>query len=358
VKRATPTDFCPRSPRLLAGGVQSLRLAARAAVMVAAVAGLCAGLPRLAEWWMIGSGTAGLIGLLVETAVAVAVALAVAALASRWLGAHTGLLAGVVMAGFLYAPWDRPGVADQLARLAVLGAMGAFSLANLPGPLPLKDGRLVRLGFFVCVNASIWLVGLAAPLAVGAACVLYLLTSSDSRGARFFAEPLGLLMLGCSVVGWTARWAGWWGPLVAADPQVSFVGAIAQGTLGTRLVQTAMGLGWTTLPFTPLIAAAVLVGLRNGHHASLFWRMVGCWAAVPLVLTLVLPGQTNVLLGWTLPPLAIVGGAGLQGCLVRVRCRRSQCAGPGAESQKPAGARDPVPYPASAALQDRKQSAA
>ncbi len=333
MSRQAATDFCPVHPRLLAGGAESLRLAPRGAALVAVAAGACAGTARLVGWWLAGAERGPPAHLLLETALAVAAALALAALGARWLGGRAGSLAGLVLAGFLYGIWPQPAVGDRLAQLTVLAAMGTFALANVPGRSPPADGRPWRLAFFACAGCGLWLVGPAAPLAVGAACVLYLVVSGDGKGGRFLVDPLGLLVLGCCAGGWAAGRAGWWDPVVPADTLAPLIGPRGHSTLWTRLAQAGLWLGWATLPFSPLIVAAVLGSVRDGHHASLFWRLVACWIAVPLVLAVVLPSEANHLLSWALPPLAIVGGAGLQGCVVRLRRRGFGSAGLQAKAQ-------------------------
>ncbi len=290
--------------------------------MVAAAAGACAGLPRLAGWWLSGAEPSAPWGLLLEAALAVAAALTVAGLAARWLADRVGALAGVVLAGCLYDLWGRPGLGERLAQLAVLAAMSAFALANVPGRLPPHGDRRLRLAFFGCAGVGLWLAGPAATLAVGAACVLYLLVSSDGRGGRFLVDPLGLLVLGCCVGIWAAGRAGWFGPVVPPEAATPLIAQRGPSTPWARLPQGAVWLGWATLPFSPLIVGAVVIGVRDGHHASLFWRLVACWTAVPVVLAVVLPSGANHALSWALPPLAIIGGAGLQGGWVRLRCRR------------------------------------
>jgi len=177
----------------------------------------------------------------------------------------------------------------------------------------------LRLGFFVCAAGTIWMLGPVGPLAVVGPCVLYLLLSSDSTGGKFFLQPPGLAIAGVCLAGWAAAGAGWLEPLVSPQVVPLLEVPAGMGELRDNLGPAMLQLGWATLPFTPLIAATALIGWREGYHISLFWRLVGCWVVVPLGLALLLPAHGNALLESILPPLAIIGGAGLQGCLVRLR---------------------------------------
>lgn len=356
MSQATSSDCCLAIPRLLAGGPESLRIAPRHAMAVAAAAGACTGLTKLAGWWLTGAAPGPLAALLVEMALALAAALAVAGLAARWLGARVGMLAGVVLGGFLYPLWGCPALDQRMAQLAVLAAMSAFALANVPGRLPPLRSRRLPLAFFGCAAGGLWLAGPVAPLTIGAACVLYLLISSDGRGGRFMVDPLGLLVLGCCATIWVAGRAGWLDPVVPPDVLAPLIAQTRPHTSWARLVQSVGYLGWATLPFSPLIVVAVLIGLRDGHHATLFWRLVACWTAAPPALAVVLPGEPSGVLSWALPPLAIVGGAGLRGCAVRLRRRRFRS--PQSAGGKPAVFAAHFPCPASCALGPERHSIA
>ena len=98
---------------------------------------------------------------------------------------------------------------------------------------------------------------------------------------------------------------------------------IAEGGPGpaTSLPVMLRWLAVAALPWTPLAVLAAGIGLRQGHYATPVWRFFGCWVLGSLALAAVGAFRSPSQLGPLLPPLAVMGAAGLSGLLVW--CRRS-----------------------------------
>lgn len=286
-----------------------MRLSLPGAVLVAGGSLTLLGISRAASAF---GGTAGAAMAWPSVAAATLCAWLVAALAARWLGGRLGALAGCVflmawaqLTGFYLLLSPARAAAAILFCTSVAAAMGAFALGNVPGRLPLVDRWWTRWGFYGAAGVSLVVGGPVGPLFILSGCLLFLILCADSRGARFFASPVGI---GIFVLMAAVRLAPPWG--------------IAGETLdpGTSLGGVPSWLAGAGLPWTLLVVFAVAAGLRQGHYATPIWRFFGCWAVGPLALAAVGGFRSLAELGALLPPLAVIAAAGLWG--LWVWCRR------------------------------------
>jgi len=300
-----------------------LRLDVRSAAGLAVLTGAIGALGCLLRRWIARAELLGAVEGLGESTLSVLLAIAgslmLAALVARFLGRRTGVLSGVALAGLAGNLASQVQDGHQVGQLLCLTALAAFAMENLPGRWPLCRRRLLHVVPFACAGVSVWLVGPPGLVAMLGICALYLGQASDSTGGRLFLQPLGLGIAALCLVVWGMGTAGWLEPIVPAGAMPRLIMPEDMSAVWWGLVRSAKWLGWATLPWTPLVAGAVLLGWRSGHHHSLFWRLVGCWTVVPLGVAVLLPGHARHLLSWSLPPVAIIAGAGLQGCWVRLR---------------------------------------
>jgi 4-amino-4-deoxy-L-arabinose transferase-like glycosyltransferase len=299
--------------RFLAGGAAALRLSLPASAVVIflglilpATAGnvaMLGGGDRPAIWWP-------------SVAAAALNAWLIAALAARWLGSRLGLLAGLALLTCVHVLLlSRGSAAEMLYGTAVVVAMGAFALANVPGRLPVIDRWWIRVGFYAAAGVSFVSAGAIGPAFILAGCLLFLILSADTRGVRFFASPGGIAVF---VLMAAIRLAQ---PEALHDVWAATSGMVGE-SLGPRVWLPA-ALGWlalAVLPWTPLVALAAVAGLREGHYATPIWRFFACWALGPLGLAAVGGFRDQWQLGPLLPPLAVMAAAGLRGLLLW--CRR------------------------------------
>ncbi len=299
--------------RFLAGGPDGLRLSLSSAAVVVGGG---------AAWLLIASAVL-VFGDMAPSPVrwpsvlaAILAALLIAALVARWLGNRLGVLVGLVQLTSMYALGSvHRGPAEMLFCAAVTAAMGLFALGNVPGRLPLVDRRATRWAFYAAVGGTLLLAGPIGPAFVLAGCVPFLILCADSRGIRFLADPLGITL--CALLmGLTMALPGG-----LPSPGVSAF-RLSADVLGPRTSFSGLlGLmAWGSLPWTPLAALAVVVGLRQGHSTTPIWRFFGCWLLGPLTLMGVV-GRFGyaAYFGALLPPLAAMGAVGLSGLLVRSR---------------------------------------
>lgn len=255
--------------------------------------------------------------------IATLTAVMVAALAARWLGSRLGTLAGLAQLTSLHVLLGtHRSVAETLFGAAVSAAMGAFALANVPGRLPPVERRWTRWVFYVAAGVSFALAGPVGPAFILAGCLLFVAVCADSRAARFFADPVGVAVFVLLIAARLIQPEG--GQAVAVELS-SMPGSAA--SLRTWLPDVLLPLAVAALPWTPLATLAVLVGLRQGHYATPIWRFFGCWLLGPLALTAVGASGSHSHFYALLPPLAVMGAAGLSGLLVWTRCRYRQFGG-------------------------------
>ena len=259
----------------------------------------------IAEAGSVPGCTAGVESCWPSAAAATLGAWLVAALAARWLGSRLGLLAGLIqMAGMSVLFPSRGAAAEMLFCAAVAAAMAAFALGNVPGRMPLVEHRWTGWAFYAAAGASLVLGGPVGPAFILAGCLLFLLVCADSRGARFFASPVGIAVF-----------------VLMAAIRLAGPSGVAGQALGQGISLPAVT-GWpgvVGLPLTLLVVFAVAMGLRQGHYATPIWRFFGCWAVGPLLLAAVGGFRSSAELGTLLAPVAVIAAAGLWGLLVWCR---------------------------------------
>ena len=300
--------FPPIYRRFLAGGPERLRLSLPAAVVVGGVGVMLWSVASVLPVVNAPSATAAVAATLA--------AVLVAALTARWLGSRLGVLAGVLQlsSALLLLP-VRWGVAEMLFCSALVAAMGAFALGNVPGRLPLIDRRWTRCTFYAAAGVSFVLAGPVGPAFILAGCLLFLVVSSDARGLRFLADPLGIALLGLPVA------------IRLVDPQGlpaawSPISCLSGAALGPQMSLPELfgSLFVAALPWAPPAVLALVVGLRQGHYATPVWRFFGCWGIGPLALMAAGPFRHGAYLAALLPPLAVIGAVGIW--WLYVECRR------------------------------------
>ncbi len=292
--------------RYLAGGSDTLGLSAPAGVVVAAVGIM---LPELTMALSIFRGTAPTAMSWPAAPIATATALLLAAIVARWLGSRLGATAGLTLltsADFLMP--GRDAWSDLAFCLVVTAALGAVALGIAAGRLPTIERRWPRWIFYSATGVALLLVGPVGPALIGAVCVLFLLVSGDPRAARFFFDPVGLGLLGLCGVVWM-----FWMPAVVSSGTVE--GAVSFAALIDQIAVAG-------LPWTPVALLALVVGLRQGHYATPIWRLIGCWLIGPPVVALLISIPPKTVIVTVLPPLAVLGAAGLSSLAIWHRRRR------------------------------------
>jgi len=275
--------------RFLAGGVDSLRPSRAGLVVVLAI-----GVGLVAIRWLClpPEGPSASLAPLTTTVGTLATAIVLVLLTTRWLGSRLGTLTGLVwlttlgvLGGQTYTP---------LAATLCL-ALGLFAAAEVPGRLPPLTHRATAWAFYGVVGLSLFPFGSDAAVVILATCLGFLLVSQNARSLRFLLNPVGLGLLGAAIVG---RWA--LGP-------VACVGDEAAPLADTLTVSLATG----TLPWLPLAVVAVVAGLRQGHYAAPFWRLVGCWTVVAVGLGVLGTTSSPATLAALTPPVCVMAAAGL-----------------------------------------------
>ena len=251
-----------------------------------------------------------------STVAAIVTAVLVAALAARWLGSPLGALAGLAHLTGLHVFQGTEGRVDELwLCAAVTAAMGAFAVANVPGRLPLVDRPWPRWAFWAATGMAFVFAGATGPALILTGCLLFVALCGDSRGGRFFADPAGVALFGLMIalrLGLPECRQRVWSQLSGC-----FFGGPGYWTWMPE-VFGSLALG--ALPWTPLAVLAVVFGIRRGHYATPVWRFFGCWLLGPLALTAVGAFGDRPSLVALLPPMTVIGTAGLWGVLIR--CRR------------------------------------
>jgi hypothetical protein len=242
-------------------------------------------------------------------------ALALAVVAARWIGRSLATLAGLF---YLSGVHVLLGGGDGPGATVATAAIGLFALANVPGRLKVDSRPAIGWAFFAVLAIGLVVEGPAGPVAILLACLAVALVSQNLRGLAFFVTPLGMaIVLLSPAAWWLMRQMGlpgiWDGDLASAVAAVSF----QPERLAPVLVRTATA----ALPWTPFAAVAVMVGTREGHLSTPFWRLVGCWVVTPLSLVPFGILDAPAAMAMLAPPLAIVAAPGAAG--VWGWCRRA-----------------------------------
>jgi len=252
--------------------------------------------------------------------------LCVAVISARWLGRRTGTLAGLLYLSSLYVLLPgRHSTMLSVFSLTVVAAMGAFAGAEVPGRRPPAERGPAFCVFCVALAAAGVLGGLAGSGCLLGVCFVYLLLFQDVRGLGFFAGwpkvALAAVCAGgpCLAIHLLASPDPWHGLPPGAAPD--WRGMWSSGPEGGFA-----GVGPGMLPWAPLALVAIVAGLRQGHYATPFARLLLAWLAVPAALGLL--GILPAGLAWAsfAPWVAIVSGAGLVECVAWRRRRRTRAA--------------------------------
>lgn len=304
----TGSDRLVAQPYLLSGGESRLLLSplATGAMLAVGLLVLVAGcLARQATEWMTWTPS---------LAAELFTAWLLAALTSRWLGNRLAITSGLVYLTSL-ATWasPEPAVNESLLTATLAVAMAAVAMALVPGHWPAWPQRQAGWLFYTAAAATYLFAGAAGPIACGAATVVFLVVSHDSRSARFLINPLGMALFVILVLV---------GHQMTGAPNA---GPIAEVTESARLswascswmALRAIGIG--LLPWTPLTIVALIGGLRQGHAATPIWCLMGAWSLAIVGLGASGLLSTQFLVRAAMPPLAVMGAAGLLGLWHRCR---------------------------------------
>jgi hypothetical protein len=236
------------------------------------------GMLNIVSWCALGQESGGLSWILVwPVAGALLGTTVVMILVSRWLGRRQGVLAGLVWAGMtaLAAGWLDP----WLATLSCC-AVALFAVAQAPGRLPLITGFWPPAGFYLVLTIVLLWFGPGPAVSIAAVCVACLAVSQNTKGIRFLVNPAGIFTL-ASVTGvwllshWSEVAVGNW---PACDGVFSAIGPVAgEAAIYPRWIPWGL--------YLPFAAVGVITGMWQGHHNTPWGRLVGCWAAAPIVLS-------------------------------------------------------------------------
>lgn len=237
--------------------------------------------------------------------------LMVAAFTAHWNGARRGLFAGFAVA---LSPWafHSSTLIDRLAVETVWIGLAAFALANVPGRLPRVSGLWVRVAFWAALAASLAVTGLVGPCYVLVICGLYLVAAQDSRGGRVLFDVRGLAFLAAVIA------------CLAAARHMGFARWLPEtvaGRDGASLAVQAQTLALACLPWLPLALPGLALVFREGHCFLPFWRLMACWAVVPLVLIGAGLFRAHAHLDVLLLPLAVLAAVGCDDGWHRLRRR-------------------------------------
>lgn len=300
--------------RLLAGGAATLQLSPRHGAVVLA----CGSLASLAAvGWISGSLQWSRLGVLAWTLGNTLTGLVLAAIAARWLGSRAGMLAALTHLSSLYSLMpDQQGPACSLASLAGCVAIGAFASAQVPGRFPCAD-RWTEFGMFCAAAAAAALVaGLAGPACILTICLGYLALFQDGPGLRFFAVGLRPVLFTIALAA-ALLVAGFVG---VPDPQGLRFGALSPifAVDGAGIAHGVLWAGMRLLPWWPWALLAIGAGLRQGHYAAPFGRLMIAWLLGPWTLWAAGLLPPRLAFAFFAPAVAITAAIGVSSCVSSV----------------------------------------
>lgn len=243
---------------------------------------------------------------------AIVTALIVAATAARWFGGRIGLIAGLVqLTSYYVLQLSRLSECDMLLTAAVTGAMCSFAVVNIDGPRGRSNSPWMTVLFFFCCGLAYLFKGLIGPAFIFSGCTLFLLIDQGPKGLRFFLSPLGIGVFLLCTAGWfAAAYAQY--PQIWDDQVMHHFGRF-QGEMGGE--KPRLFYVWSLLlnmaPWSPLIVAGLIYGLRHGLLHQPFWRFAACWIAPGLGLLVFSTFQSKHYAAPLMPPLAIIGALAL-----------------------------------------------
>jgi 4-amino-4-deoxy-L-arabinose transferase-like glycosyltransferase len=242
----------------------------------------------------------------------IATALIITAMASRWFGALVGVVAGLIQTSSYYVLLlSHTAEADMLLTMFVTAAMFCFATGNIPSPRGIIEARWLPWLFYLLLTCALLIKALLGVYIVLGGCWAFALASRDLRALRFLLSPIGLsIFLLCSG-GWCA--AAYHECPEYLDTQILHHFGRLKGQMGRDgsplfyLPATLL----MTLPWTPLIVAGVVQGVRQRFWRDPLWRFVACWFVVGIALLIVCPFQRKHYLAPLLPPLSFVAAISL-----------------------------------------------
>lgn len=264
-----------------------------------------------ATMWLTGSEAEGVLRVPSVLAALVA-ALITAGLAARWFGRRVGVATGLMfLTSYFVLQLARLAECDMLLTAAVCGAMGCFALANVDSPHGRVAARWPNWLFYLCAAAAYMIKGFIGPLFIFSACGLYALLHRERRIWRFLLHVPGILLFLVSSVGWMFA-AYLVCPQIVGD-QIWHHFNRFRGDLGGEQPPFfyAYAVLLILLPWTPLVVASVIAGLRKRAWQAPFWRLAGCWFAPGMAVLILSACQSKHYAAPLMPPLVIAGAIGL-----------------------------------------------
>lgn len=244
---------------------------------------------------------------------------AVALLASRWLGRRVGTIAGFVQVacGFTIVAYDLQIIYQMATATVITLAILSLAMTNIPGRIrPVENRSLGRL-FFLAAGLSYCLIGTLGPVCLILIGMLALLVSDTPRRIRYFADPIGWMIL-------VAVFGLWWlcagiAPINAAHhwcwPLTSET--IATGWTLTSAFEAILA---AAMPWTPFALFAIPLTIYRRGYRTPFWRLTVIWFTVPLLLVAIGLFHTAPVIGLLLPPVSIATAVALS--KIYILCRR------------------------------------
>jgi 4-amino-4-deoxy-L-arabinose transferase-like glycosyltransferase len=264
-----------------------------------------------ATMWLTGSESEGVLRV-PSVFAAIITALITAGLAARWFGRRVGVSAGLMLlTSYFVLQLARLAECDMLLTAVVCGAMACFAIANVDSPLGRVEARWPNWLFYLCAAASYLIKGFIGPLFIFSGCGLYALLQCDRRVWRFLLHGPGILLFLASSVGWMfAAYLVF--PQIVGD-QIWHHFNRFRGDLGGEQPPFfyAYAVLLIILPWTPLVVASILAGLRKGAWRDPFWRFAGCWFAPGMAVLILSACQSKHYAAPLMPPLVVAGAIGL-----------------------------------------------
>ena len=279
-----PTEpAVPVYRHFLSGGIDAFQLTLPAMLGLLGISLI--GLPL--AMWLVGHATSpvAISGLAIATA---AISLAQAVLVSRWAGKKNGISAGfLTLAGWTAACCI---LAPQtiLAATAAIASILLYALAELSNrarPLPRTPAAIT---FYLAAALACAFGGITLLIPILAVCVGTVLANGNSHGLRFFASPVGLILVILGIALATLA------PItVEADFPRNW-----PGTSDGFLAQ------WPGVVCLVLTVAVTWRMVQTGHAASPLGRLLICWLLAPTIVSVTGWISTQQAIAITLPAWA------------------------------------------------------
>ena len=232
-----------------------------------------------------------LLGVAVRTVFILANSLLIARFVARWFGSKAALTAAIVFCSTLSVVL---GLAGNLQTLCLIALMYCFARQGVTARVPLDESAKT---WRICWGLLAFFIigfGYRSAIPVVATWIIFALVTQDSQLLKRIFAPLGLAILGLAVG--TSLWL----EIPAVPKDDSFFRIIAP-----TMQLSAKDFTVLLLPWWPMLAWAIYIGLRNGYYAMPWFQLIAVWLTVTaLAVVLGLMDSANVLPMLT-PPLAI-----------------------------------------------------